>query len=52
VILGGVLLAGGDPTAAIVVMALLNVIPGTVVLVHPALGREATREPRVPVTGI
>jgi MFS family permease len=45
-VLGGALLAGGDPTAAIVAMALLNVVPGLIALVHPALGWKATGDPR------
>jgi MFS family permease len=44
-VLGGALLAGGDPLPAIVAIAALMTGPGLVALVLPALGREATAEP-------
>jgi MFS family permease len=44
-IIGGVLLASGDLTPAILVIALLVAIPGAIGLVSPALGRGPTAEP-------
>ena len=44
-ILGGLLLVGGDLTAALVAQALLIVVPGAIGLWIPALGRGPTAEP-------
>ncbi len=44
-ILGGILLAGGDPIPAIAVAAALVAIPGAIGLRLPALGRGPTAEP-------
>jgi MFS family permease len=44
-LLAGFLLAGGDPRPAVLAMVVLNVIPGAIALVHPALGRTSTGEP-------
>jgi MFS family permease len=45
-ILGGLLLAGADITPAVLTIALLGGVPGVVGLLIPALGREATADPR------
>ena len=43
-LLAGFLLAGGDITWAVLVATVLNVVPGAIGLVHPALSRAATGE--------
>ena len=44
-VLGGLLLAGGDLTPALAIIALLVGVPGAIGLVLPALGRGPTAEP-------
>ena len=44
-VIAGVLLAGGDPTPAIAVMAMTMIVPGSIGLFLPALGRAATADP-------
>ncbi len=43
-LLAGFLLAGGDITWAVLVATVLNVVPGSIGLIHPSLGRAATGE--------
>lgn len=50
-VVAGALLGGGDVAAAIVAMTCVIAIPGAIGLVHPALGSEATGEPREPRPG-
>jgi MFS family permease len=45
-ILGGLLLVGADITLAVLAIVLLEGVPGVVGLLIPALGREATADPR------
>ncbi|HEY2916157.1 MAG TPA: MFS transporter [Candidatus Limnocylindrales bacterium] len=47
-VLGGLVLAGGDLTLALVLVALLVFVPGALGLVSPALGPVATLEPARP----